>query len=219
MARPAKTPIQPGLSDEFALQQAGLSRIAGLDEAGRGAWAGPVMAAAVILPIERADLAQSLEGVRDSKQMTPIQREIWAPCIQQVAITFGLGVVSAREVDKLGLIAATRLSMKRALGDLCEPPEHLLIDYMHLPDVMLPQTAITKGDVLSLSIAAASVIAKVTRDHAMIAMDTRYPGYGFSRHKGYGTSEHHAALHRLGPYPTHRLSYKPVAACNSAKKN
>ncbi len=219
MTRPAKTPIKPSLSDEFALQQAGLTRIAGLDEAGRGAWAGPVISAAVILPIECADLAQTLDGVRDSKQMTPVQREIWASCIQQVAITIGRGRVSAGEVDQLGLITATRLSMKRALADLCEPPEHLLIDYMHLPDVMLPQTAITKGDARSLSIAAASVIAKVTRDHAMIAMDSRYPGYGFSRHKGYGTFEHRAALQRLGPCPTHRRSYKPVAACNPAKTN
>jgi ribonuclease HII len=211
MARHAKTPHQPDLTNEITLQQTGLSRIAGLDEAGRGAWAGPVMAAAVMLPLERANLAQSLEGVRDSKQMTATQREIWASCIHHVAITVGLGVASAREVDKLGLITATRVAMVRALDDLCEPPEHLLIDYMLLPDVPLPQTALTRGDARTLSVAAASVVAKVTRDQAMVKMDTRYPGYGFDRNKGYGTHEHRAALKRLGPCPTHRRSYKPVA--------
>jgi ribonuclease HII len=218
MARYAKTLHQPDLTNEFNLLQSGLSRIAGLDEAGRGAWAGPVTAAAVMLPLERVDLAQSLEGVRDSKQMTATQREIWASCIHQVAITVGLGVASAREVDKLGLITATRVAMARALEDLNEPPEHLLIDYMLLPDVPLPQTALTRGDTRTLSVAAASVIAKVTRDHGMVEMDTRYPGYGFDRNKGYGTPEHRDALKRLGPCPTHRRSYKPVALSIPTKK-
>jgi len=196
MGRPGKAQRRPDLTTEFELLRDGFSRIAGLDEAGRGAWAGPVIAAAVILPLQRFDLVRSLEGVRDS-------------------ITVGLGVASAEEVDQLGLIVATREAMTRALTDLCTPPEHLLIDHLRLPEVALPQTALTRGDSRVLSIAAASVIAKVARDQAMVALDASFPGYGFARHKGYGTAEHRAALKRLGPCPFHRLTYAPVAACGS----
>ena len=215
MGRPGKAQRRPDVTTEFELLRDGFSRIAGLDEAGRGAWAGPVIAAAVILPLQRFDLVRSLEGVRDSKQMTPKQRETWASRIYQVALTVGLGVASAEEVDQLGLIVATREAMTRALTDLCTPPEHLLIDHLRLPEVALPQTALTRGDSRVLSIAAASVIAKVARDQAMVALDASLPGYGFARNKADGTAEHRAALKRLGPCPFHRLTYAPVAACGS----
>ena len=216
MVHPDKVQYRPDLAIEFELLHDGCVRIAGLDEAGRGAWAGPVIAAAVILPLQRFNLVWSLEGVRDSKQMTPTQREIWASRIYQVALTVGIGVAAAEEVDRLGLIAATREAMKRALTDLHEPPEHLLIDHLRLPEVAFPQTALTRGDSRVLSIAAASVIAKVTRDHAMVTLDASFPEYGFARNKGYGTAEHRTALKRLGPCPFHRFTYTPVATYRSA---
>ncbi|HEY44448.1 MAG TPA: ribonuclease HII [Anaerolineae bacterium] len=204
---------RPDLAFEHKLLGDGCFRIAGLDEAGRGAWAGPVVAAAVVLPLDRPDLAKVLIGVRDSKQMTPIQRESWASTIRQVALGVGLGVASSHEVDQDGLIAATREAMARALTDLNEKPEHLMIDHLPLPQIPLPQTVLTRGDARVLSIAAASVIAKVARDHMMVDLDEHHPGYGFARHKGYGTAQHRAALTHLGPCPSHRFSYAPVAAC------
>jgi ribonuclease HII len=167
----------------------------------------------VVLPLEKTDLAKSLAGVRDSKQMTPNQREHWASAIRQFAMEVGLGVATSKEVDELGLIAATREAMARALSDLRKQPEHLLIDHLPLPDITLPQTVLTRGDSRALSIAAASVIAKVTRDHMMVDLDEHHPGYGFARHKGYGTAQHRAALTDLGPCPSHRFTYAPVAAC------
>jgi ribonuclease HII len=208
----SKPQLRPDLSFELDLLQSGVKHVAGLDEAGRGAWAGPVYAAAVILPINRFDLARCLEGVRDSKQMTPAQRERWAIHISKIARAIGVGQSSAGEVDSIGLISATRLAMTRALAALREPAEHLLIDYIGLPDIHLPQTPLPHGDARVLSIAAASVIAKVARDRAMVAFDEHFPGYGFSRHKGYGTSHHRHALQRLGPCPIHRRTYAPVAA-------
>ncbi len=211
MALRDKPQLRPDLSFELGLLRSGVMHIAGLDEAGRGAWAGPVYAAAVILPIKRFDLACCLDGVRDSKQMTPTQREKWAIQIAKIAPAIGVGQSSAQEVDNFGLISATRLAMTRALAALCVPAEHLLIDHIGLPDIPLPQTPLPHGDTRVLTIAAASVIAKVARDHAMVAFDERFPGYGFSRHKGYGTSYHRHALQRLGPCPIHRRSYAPVA--------
>ena len=204
--------FRPDLSYELSLLRSGVLYVAGLDEAGRGAWAGPVYAAAVILPINRFDLARCLDGVRDSKQMTPLQREKWAIQISRIARAIGVGRSSAQEVDNIGLISATRLAMTRALATLCEPAEHLLIDHIGLPDIPLPQTPLPHGDTRVLTIAAASVIAKVARDQAMVAFDERFPGYGFSRHKGYGTSRHRHALQRLGPCPIHRRTFAPVAA-------
>lgn len=204
---------RPDLTYEFELRADGCSTLAGLDEAGRGAWAGPVVAAAVVLPLDRTDLAKSLAGVRDSKQMTPNQRELWASAIRKIALGIGLGVVPPKDVDQHGLIAATRKAMARALVDLGKQPEHLLIDHLPLPDIPLPQTVLTRGDSRALSIAAASVIAKVTRDQMMVDLDAHHPGYGFARHKGYGTPQHRAALTHLGPCPSHRFSYAPVAAC------
>jgi ribonuclease HII len=213
MKRPIDGKRRPDLAIEFELLDDGCSTLAGLDEAGRGAWAGPVVAAAVVLPLDRPDLAESLEGVRDSKQMTPNQRDLWASVIRRIALRIGLGVASSKEVDQQGLIAATREAMGRALEDLGKQPEHLLIDHLPLPDIPLPQTVLTRGDSRALSIASASVIAKVTRDQMMLDLDEHHPGYGFARHKGYGTPQHRAALTHLGPCPSHRFSYTPVAAC------
>lgn len=213
MRKPDDRISRPDLTIEFELLGDGCSTLAGLDEAGRGAWAGPVVAAAVVLPLDRPDLAKSLVGVRDSKQMTPIQRELWASSIRKIALGIGLGVASSKEVDQRGLIAATREAMARALVDLGTRPEHLLIDHLPLPDIPLPQTVLTRGDSRALSIASASVIAKVARDQMMVDLDEHHPGYGFARHKGYGTPQHRDALTRLGPCPSHRFSYAPVAAC------
>jgi ribonuclease HII len=203
---------RPDLTFEYALLQSGCVRVAGLDEAGRGAWAGPVTAAAVVLPLNRFDLANVLMGVRDSKQMSRAQREVWAIQIAQVALAVGIGIASAQEVDNFGLIPATRKAMKLAIANLKLPPEHLLIDHLKLPDVKLPQIALTRGDSRALSIATASIIAKVARDKTMHSFEATYPGYGFSRHKGYGTSAHREALQRLGPCSIHRRSFAPVAA-------
>jgi ribonuclease HII len=203
----------PDLALERQLWNAGVGCLAGLDEAGRGAWAGPLLAGAVILPPDWPEVGRLLAGVRDSKQMTPRQRARWAEEIRKVATAVGLGQATPEEVDRLGPLGASRLAMERALADLWLSPDHLLIDHLRLPEVMLPQTALPQGDAQVLSIAAASVMAKVTRDEAMVRLEAEYPGYGFSRHKGYGTAEHRAALDRLGPCPIHRHSYAPVAAC------
>jgi ribonuclease HII len=211
MITPVERPIHPDLSYELSLQQRGLSLIAGLDEAGRGAWAGPVVAAAVILPLERFDLLTALEGVRDSKQMTADQRAESIEVIRSIALDIGVGVASAQEVDERGLMPATRSAMARALDQLRTAPDHLLVDHMQLPDIPLPQTAITRGDAIALSISAASVIAKVTRDEEMIALSSSFPQYHFASNKGYGTPAHRQALYQHGPCPLHRFSYAPVA--------
>ncbi|MEW6180326.1 MAG: ribonuclease HII [Chloroflexota bacterium] len=199
----------PALRDEEQLWQSGCRLVAGLDEAGRGAWAGPVFAAAVILP-PVADIAARLEGVRDSKQMTPNQRERWAEKIKQLAAYWGVGEASGEEIDCYGILPATRLAMQRALQACGITPAHLLIDALRLPEVNIPQTALIRGDQRSLSIAAASVLAKTARDAWMRAQEERYPGYGFAAHKGYGTARHRAALERFGPCPLHRRSFAPV---------
>lgn len=191
------------------LWQAGIINVAGLDEAGRGAWAGPVAAASVILPHD-ADISKYLYGVRDSKQMTPLQRSYWAEIIKERASAWGVGFSSNQEIDALGIMAATRLAMMRALQCMLLPPRHLLIDAVKLVDSELPQTVMVRGDQYSLSIAAASVIAKTARDSLMIAMEQEYPGYHFARHKGYGTALHREALQMLSPCALHRYSFQPV---------
>lgn len=203
---PSLLPREPDLSFERALWKAGLSAVAGIDEAGRGALAGPVAAAAVILPPE-AKMVECLKGVRDSKQMTPHQREAGREKILQYAVTWGVGFASAEEVDQMGILPATRLAACRALEALTLPPAHLLLDYLFLPENPLPQTALIKGDRRSLSIAAASVLAKTARDALLCKLELTYPGYGFASHKGYGTQAHRAALQRLGVSPVHRLSF------------
>lgn len=209
MPSPIRT-LCPTLDRERRLLRRGFFQVAGLDEAGRGAWAGPLSAGAVILPLRRPALRSALAGVRDSKQMTPHQRMLAAERIRSVAVAWAVGCASAEEVDRIGPLRATRLAMIRAVSGLRIVPDHLLIDYLLLPESDLPQTAVTHGDSLSLSIAAASVIAKTWRDEQMTALEQLYPGYGFDRHKGYGTGGHAEMLARLGACPEHRRSYAPI---------
>lgn len=201
-------PPAPNLEFEQALWRQGLQHIAGLDEAGRGALAGPVYAAAVILPMGRDGLAGALAGVRDSKQLTPQKRERLVPIIQARALAWSVGWAEAAEIDELGIAPASRLAFCRALEGLQLPVEHLLLDYFFLPEVELPQTALVKGDQRSLSIACASILAKIARDASMRTQDVQYPGYAFAQNKGYGTAGHRTALEALGPCPLHRKSFK-----------
>jgi ribonuclease HII len=198
----------------MTLREQGFRFIAGLDEAGRGAWAGPVVAAAVLLPLDRPDLAAVLAGLDDSKKLRPNQREQFFELIHNVALAVGVGLVPAALVDELNVLEATRLAMQQALSELKMPPDYLLLDHVRLPAVALPQDAFPKADRLSLTVAAASVVAKVTRDRLMVQYNGEYPGYAFDRHKGYGTAAHQVALAELGPCRLHRMSYKPVAACH-----
>lgn len=207
----------PGLQLELALYAGGIGLVAGLDEAGRGAWAGPVVAGAVILPLGQEDLSQQLPGVRDSKQMSAVQRDTWLRRLEETALGISSGVAEHGEVDRLGVIGATRLAMVRALQSLQPPPQYLLIDHLLLPDSELQQTALPYGDSQVLSIAAASIVAKVTRDRLMSDLERQYPGYGFAAHKGYGTAQHRAALEILGPTPIHRMSYSPLAMLASRR--
>lgn len=213
---PADLPACPDLHFEQALWAGGALAVAGLDEAGRGAWAGPVCAGAVMLPPEDGSLCARLAGVRDSKQMTPRQREYWAGVIRAGARAWGVGFAGPGEIDTLGILPATRLAMHRALAQLPAPPQHLLLDALRLPGLHLPQTALIKGDARSLSIAAASVLAKTARDALMTALEELYPGYGFAAHKGYGTAAHQSALQCLGPSPVHRRSFAPVRLLQNA---
>ena len=186
----------------------GYRRIAGIDEVGRGALAGPVVAAAVILP-GNTDLPW-LRLVKDSKQWSPGRRQLLFHHIHEAAIAIGIGLTHREVIDARGIVKATRLAMKMAIDQLFPFPDSLLIDYMSLPEVKLPQKGITNGDSLCFSIACASIIAKVTRDHLVTELDSIYPGYGLAHHKGYGTKEHLACLRQLGPSPIHRRSFKPV---------
>ena len=204
---PALIPPAPDLSLEQALWAEGVLHVGGIDEAGRGPLAGPVAAGVVILPAH-PDLSEQLAGVRDSKQMTPSQRQVACTRIQAAALAYAVGFAEAAEIDALGILPATRLAAWRALQALAIIPQHLLLDCLFLPDIDLPQTSLIKGDCRSLSIAAASVLAKTARDARLVAMEEEYPGYGFARHKGYGTAIHRAALQRLGPCPQHRRSFR-----------
>jgi ribonuclease HII len=179
---------------------------AGLDEAGRGAWAGPVAAGIVILPPETS-IAKALKGVRDSKQMTPLARERWAARIKESALCWAVGFASASEIDQIGILPATRLAALRALDQLTIKPDHLLHDYLHWKDCPLPHTSLVRGESLSLSIASASVIAKTARDDLMRGMDRIYSGYGFAQHKGYGTKLHQDAIAKRGLCKEHRHSF------------
>jgi len=200
----------PSLEEERALQGQGYRAIAGLDEAGRGAWAGPLVAGAAILPLDWPRLARDLAGLRDSKRLAPRRRASFYERIGQSASASSVGVVSSVLLDESGVVAATRLAMKRALDNLVIPADYLLIDFFPLSYRDLPHKSITGGDDLCFSIAAASIVAKVMRDRMMVALDRVFPGYGFAQHKGYGTPQHRQALYRLGPCPIHRLSYAPM---------
>lgn len=183
--------------------------IAGLDEAGRGALAGPVAVGAVILPNDKSSLSRTLTGVRDSKQMSTHERESLAPRIKEAALTWSVGFASAEEIDSQGIVSATRLAALRALSGLSLAPQYLLTDFrLELPQLDLSQTALVKGDALCLSIAAASVLAKTSRDQLMCELDLYYQGYGLGKHKGYGTQAHRSALQRLGISPIHRKSFQ-----------
>lgn len=203
----------PDLALETELLLKGYARIAGLDEAGRGAWAGPVVAAAVILPLDQPQQLQALitAGVNDSKQLTALQRLRLVPLIEAAAVAIGVGGASPFQIDREGIVPATKAAMERAIAMLNPPPQALLIDAINLKSLIpLPQRSLNYGDSLSLSIAAASIIAKVSRDRLMRGLDERHPGYGFARHKGYGTRAHHLALKALGVSEAHRKSYAPI---------
>lgn len=195
----------PDFSHETTLLNAGLQRIAGVDEAGRGPLAGPVVAAAVILDPDRIP-----DGIDDSKRLRPAARDRLDRLIRESA-EWGLGLVEADEIDRLGIARASLLAMERAVGALACAPDHVLIDGpwrpAHLP---CPARPVVGGDRLSLSIAAASIVAKSWRDRIMVALAQQHPGYGWERNKGYGSESHIAALHRLGPSPAHRRSFAPL---------
>ncbi len=167
-----------------------------------------MVAAAVILP--RHPEGGWLQDVNDSKLLKPEIREILFGCILETAISVGIGIIAHDVIDKGNILRATKLAMRQAVEKLCPPADSLLIDYLRLPEIPLPQKGITNGDSLCLSIACASIIAKVTRDRLMVEMDAVHPGYGLARHKGYCTQQHTANLRRLGPSPIHRLSFRPV---------
>ena len=186
-------------------RNSGFFHIAGIDEAGRGPLAGPVMAAAVILPV-----GVTITGVDDSKKLTPDKREKLFDIIMTQALSVGVGVATPADIDRINILQATRSAMLAAVLNLSPPPDYLLIDGITTIDSKIPQNTIKKGDSLSLSIAAASIIAKVTRDRLMIEMDAQYPGYGFAGHKGYGSAAHMDAIKRLGPSPIHRLTFGGV---------
>ncbi len=200
----------PTFDEESALWSQGYRFVAGVDEVGRGALAGPVMAAAAILP---AGLDEPwLRLVRDSKLLSPQQRSTIYGYIEQAEIATAVGLVSAEDIDRLGIAPATRLAMQQAVAKLAPSPDFVLIDGMkqHGLKPKLPQRSIIDGDRSCISISCASIVAKVVRDRLMEQMDALYQGYGFARHKGYGTAEHLAALTTLGPCPIHRRCFAPM---------
>ena len=199
---------KPSLAEENLLKSRGYLFIAGVDEVGRGALMGPVVAAAVILPSNFK--ARWRSKVRDSKQLRPSQREYLYEHIRDAAISAGIGAESNDIIDSIGIARATRLAMISAIRQLTPEPQFLLIDYFRIPEISLPQKGITNGDELCFSIACASIIAKVTRDRMVTEMDMEYPGYGFAGHKGYGTREHLNNLRENGPCRLHRRSFRPV---------
>jgi len=196
---------QATLVREHALWSDGLSLVAGVDEVGVGPLAGPLLAAAVILPTDVA-----IDGVRDSKKVSPKRREVLFTEICNEAIAWSVGEVSPGEVDRLNPYQGALEAMRRAVTGLARPPDHVLVDARTIPGIDPPQTAIVRGDASVYSIAAASIIAKVSRDRLMAGLDEQFPGYGFAKHAGYGTPEHFRALAALGPCPAHRRSFAPV---------
>jgi ribonuclease HII len=198
-----------GPTEEFEQEarRCGYRRIAGVDEAGRGPLAGPVVAAAVILPVRCR-----LIGVDDSKQLSASERDRLYAAIMDRAVCVGVGSSTAEEIDRVNILEATKLAMRRAIGELSPPSDYVLIDAVSLTGVAMPVRPIIKGDALSLSIAAASIVAKVTRDRLMARFHEIYPQYNFLSHKGYGTEEHLARLAEYGPSPIHRRTFAPVSA-------
>src|SRR6266567_5766273 len=206
----------PSLKWERALWRGGLRVIAGLDEVGRGPLAGPLVAAAVVLP-RSAAREPWLRTVRDSKLLSAPQRATLDVAIRATAAAIGIGSVSAATLDVIGVVEATRRAMGEALDRLGTQVEHLLIDALSLPEPPIPQTPLIHGDARCISIACASIVAKVARDSMMDDLDRCFPGYGFLRNKGYGTPEHLAALESLGPCPIHRQSFSPIRIASEAE--
>lgn len=204
--------MEPDDAFELDAQRRGFKWVAGLDEAGRGPLAGPVVAAAVILPRRCR-----FEGLDDSKQLSEATRARLAVEILARAVGVGIGTASPREIDDLNILEATRLAMQRALAALAQPPDCLLTDAMTLPRVPVPQRPIIKGDALSRTIAAASVVAKVHRDRLMVEFHHGDPRYNFAVHKGYATAEHVTLLNEYGPSPIHRRSFRPVHDCETRR--
>jgi ribonuclease HII len=198
---------------EQTLWQSGVTRVAGVDEAGRGPLAGPVVAAAAILPSRWAEsgLPAELAGLNDSKQLTEVQRETYFEFLTRCAeIEFAIAAVDAGVIDEINILQATHRAMNEALAQLSPLPPHALVDGRPVKTLRVPQTAIVKGDARSYSIAAASVLAKVTRDRQMLEYHAQFPTYGFAEHKGYGTAKHLAAIAAHGPCPIHRRSFAPL---------
>ncbi|MAT96768.1 MAG: ribonuclease HII [Anaerolineaceae bacterium] len=191
-------------------QQHQFTHIAGIDEAGRGALAGPVVAAAVILPLN--DKTETLlKGVNDSKQLSAKKRETLFDLIVEHALAYGIGQQPASVIDEIGILPANKLAMCTAVSQLSPTPQFLLIDgRIRLPQINIPQQSIVRGDSQSLSIAAASILAKVTRDRFMCELDGQFPHYGFAQHKGYGTVQHRSAIAQHGPCTQHRHSFAPI---------
>lgn len=188
-----------------------LRLIAGLDEAGRGALAGPVVAAAVILPLHDANRMAELEQVNDSKLLTAKKRDSFFDLITKHAVAIGVGSIEAQVIDEIGIVPATRLAMETAVQQLSPHPDFLLIDgRIKLPNLPHPQQSIIRGDSQSLTIAAASIIAKVTRDRHMVSLHAKHPPYHFAQHKGYGTQFHRDAIHQHGPCICHRFTFAPI---------
>ncbi len=206
---------RPTFDEETVLIERGYSLVAGLDEVGRGPLAGPVVAGVAILP---PDLEPDLAArINDSKQLTPKQRRDVLGPLREAALGLETGASSAREIDDIGIVRATRLAMRRALDNLLLTPHFLLLDAFPLPEVSIPQKPIIRGDALCLSIAAASIVAKVTRDRVMAEADAKYPGYRFASNKGYASSYHLSVLETKGPCPIHRFSFSPMRLRDEAR--
>jgi ribonuclease HII len=206
---PSLIPPKPNLDFERCLWNVGIQLIGGIDEAGRGCLAGPVFAAVVVLPLVDK-FPRELSSVRDSKALSSQDREQARKSIQAYCRTWAVGSASNQEIDQLGIMPATHLAVSKAIKKLDLELEHLLVDYIVLPDQPIPQTRLVKGDARSLSIAAASILAKTHRDEFMLKAADHYPGYGFETNKGYGTAQHRQAIINLGPCPLHRTSFAPL---------
>jgi len=199
------TPPSAPYRYEAQAWRAGVARVAGVDEVGRGPLAGPVVAAAVILAPDRR-----IRGLADSKLLVAERREELFRVIQERALAVGVGIVDHETIDRVNILEATRMAMRRALAGLAVQPELVITDFVRLPDLPCPQRNLVDGDARCASVAAASIVAKVTRDHIMVEADSKFPQYGFARHKGYATPEHLAALDRHGPCPLHRRTFAGV---------
>ena len=208
------TDAAPTYDEEAALLEDGYAVIAGVDEAGRGSLAGPVVAGAAVLPMRPR--GEWLSKIHDSKRLTPRQRESALQRMRGASIAMATGAAGSAEIDAVGIIEATRTAMARAIDALPVRPDFLLLDAILLPDVDIPQRSIIKGDAKCLSIAAASIVAKVSRDAMMRDADAEYPGYGFAQHKGYATRQHIDGIETLGACPIHRRTFAPVRRLTEA---